>query len=104
MRHLCSVPSGVKQLCQMSPARSPHAPPAAAGLLKRSIAIAGHKTSMALEPEFWAALEQIAATRGLGLAELIAAIDAERADTADARPLASAVRVFALHHAPRSDS
>jgi len=63
-----------------------------AGLRKRSLVLAGHGTSLALEPEFWTVLEALAAARGLSLAGLIAAIDAERA----ARPLASACRLAAL--------
>lgn len=63
-----------------------------AGLIKRSVSLAGHATSLALEPEFWAALETAAAARGLTLARLIARIDDARAD----RPLASACRVYAL--------
>lgn len=51
---------------------------------------------MALEPEFWAALEDVARTEGVTLALLIAAIDAERAATAPDRLLASACRVYAL--------
>ena len=61
-------------------------------LRKRSIVLAGHATSLALEPEFWTALEAIASRRGLSLAGLIAEIDDQRAD----RPLASACRVTAL--------
>ncbi|HVN00471.1 MAG TPA: ribbon-helix-helix domain-containing protein [Caulobacteraceae bacterium] len=61
-------------------------------LRKRSLALAGHGTSLALEPEFWAALEAMAAARSLSLAALIAEIDAGRG----ARPLASACRVAAL--------
>lgn len=61
-------------------------------LRKRSILLAGHPTSLALEPEFWAALEALARRRGLSMAALIAAIDSERGD----RPLASACRVAAL--------
>jgi len=63
-----------------------------AGLRKRSISLAGHATSLALEPEFWAALEAMAAGRSLSLAGLIAEIDSTRG----ARPLASACRVAAL--------
>jgi predicted DNA-binding ribbon-helix-helix protein len=63
------------------------------GLLKkRSLVLAGHATSLALEPEFWAVLEALATARGLSLAALIAAIDAARG----ARPLASACRLAAL--------
>ncbi|HYG26948.1 MAG TPA: ribbon-helix-helix domain-containing protein [Caulobacteraceae bacterium] len=61
-------------------------------LRKRSVSLAGHGTSLALEPEFWSALEAAAAREGLSLAALIARIDAGRG----ARPLASACRVFAL--------
>ena len=63
-----------------------------AGLRKRSINLSGHATSLALEPEFWAAIEAMAAERGLSLAGMIGAVDAERGD----RPLASACRIAAL--------
>ena len=62
------------------------------GQRKRSVSLAGHATSLALEPEFWAALTALATARGLTLAGLIASIDAGRG----ARPLASACRVAAL--------
>jgi predicted DNA-binding ribbon-helix-helix protein len=65
-------------------------------LIKRSFSIAGHRTSIALEPEFWAALEAAAARRGETLATLVLTVDAERAPT---RPLASALRVHALRAA-----
>lgn len=61
-------------------------------LIKRSVNLAGHATSLALEPEFWAALDRMA--EGSSLAALIARIDAERGE----RPLASACRVAALNH------
>jgi predicted DNA-binding ribbon-helix-helix protein len=61
-------------------------------LRKRSVSLAGHSTSLALEPEFWAALEAAAARESLSLAALIARIDAGRGE----RPLASACRVYAL--------
>jgi predicted DNA-binding ribbon-helix-helix protein len=64
----------------------------ASGLRKRSVSLAGHATSLALEPEFWAVLADLALTRAVSLARLIADIDAERAD----RPLASACRLAAL--------
>ncbi|GAA4492732.1 ribbon-helix-helix domain-containing protein [Gluconacetobacter tumulicola] len=66
------------------------------GLVKRSLILSGHRTSVALEPEFWAALERMARARGLGLPALIAGIDTARDP---ARPLASALRVAALHAA-----
>jgi predicted DNA-binding ribbon-helix-helix protein len=62
------------------------------GLVKRSLSLAGHRTSLALEPEFWRMLEALAAARGLSLAGLVAAIDAQRGE----RPLASACRLAAL--------
>ncbi len=65
------------------------------GLKKRSFAIAGHRTSVALEPEFWAVLETQAEKSRKSLAGLIAGIDAQRG----LRPLASALRVAALEAA-----
>jgi predicted DNA-binding ribbon-helix-helix protein len=64
-------------------------------LRKRSILLAGHATSMALEPEFWAVLEEMAQAQGASLAGLIAQLDQGRGD----RPLASACRVAALAYA-----
>ncbi len=66
-------------------------------LEKRSFTLAGHRTSVALEPEFWAALEAAARERGASLAALIAELDAARAE--DGAPLASTLRVFALRRA-----
>lgn len=63
-------------------------------LRKRSFRLAGHRTSVALEPAFWAALEAVATRRAISLAALVAEVDAGRADPA--LPLASALRVFAL--------
>ncbi|MEQ1771480.1 MAG: ribbon-helix-helix domain-containing protein [Devosia sp.] len=54
--------------------------------------IAGHATSIALEPEFWDALEALAEQRGIKLVNLIEAIDRER----DGPNLSSALRVAAL--------
>lgn len=61
-------------------------------LRKRSVLLAGHSTSLALEPEFWAVLDQMAAARGASLSALISSIDQGRG----ARPLASACRLAAL--------
>lgn len=66
-------------------------------LRKRSFSLAGHRTSVALEPDFWAALETLARARGRSLAALVAEVDAGRAE-ADV-PLASALRVHALRAA-----
>ncbi len=60
-------------------------------MAKRSVVIAGHATSLSLEPEFWQALKQIAARRGVSLAALVAEIDAARTQN-----LSSALRVFVL--------
>jgi predicted DNA-binding ribbon-helix-helix protein len=62
-------------------------------LIKRSFSLAGHRTSVALEIEFWDALMRMAQARGQSLSALIAAADAERGPD---RPLASALRVMAL--------
>ncbi len=61
-------------------------------LEKRSVAIAGHRTSVALEPEFWAVLKTEAERRRTSFAGLITAIDRDRGE----RPLASALRLAAL--------
>lgn len=62
-------------------------------LVKRSFSLAGHRTSVALEPEFWRALIALAAQRRMGLATLVAQIDAARPP---GRALASSLRVTAL--------
>ena len=64
-------------------------------LRKRSLTLAGHSTSVALEPEFWAELEALAKARGQSLAALVASID----DARGPRPLAAACRLAALEHA-----
>jgi predicted DNA-binding ribbon-helix-helix protein len=65
-------------------------------LTKRSFSLAGHRTSVALETEFWDALQDLAGRRGVSLAGLVADIDAARAPD---QPLASALRVAALRNA-----
>lgn len=62
------------------------------GLSKRSFSIAGHRTSVALEREFWDVLEDEARQAGASMAALIASVDATRGD----RALASALRLHAL--------
>jgi len=59
---------------------------------KRSFSIAGHRTSIALEPEFWLALEEMAALRALSLAALVREIDEQRA----VANLSSAIRLAVL--------
>jgi len=61
-------------------------------VIKRSIAIADHKTSMSLEDDFWNALKEIARERHMTLSELAAEIDAHRQEG----NLSSAVRLFVL--------
>ncbi len=60
--------------------------------IKRSVTIAGHETSISLEPAFWAALEAAARDRNLPLNALIAAIDVERLDSNPPPNLTSALR------------
>ena len=73
--------------------------PIAGSLRKRSVTIAGHRTSISLEPEFWAALEEAAAARGWSLARLIGEIDQARVQQQAGRNLSSALRVFLLAEA-----
>lgn len=63
---------------------------------KRSISLKGHRTSVALEPEFWAALERIAGDRSVTLPTLIGDIDRKRLNRSPPPGLASALRVFVL--------
>jgi predicted DNA-binding ribbon-helix-helix protein len=60
--------------------------------VKRSVTIAGHETSIALEPIFWVALEKAASGLQLPLNALIARIDAERLEQSPPANLASAIR------------
>ena len=59
---------------------------------KRSIVIAGHKTSVSIEDAFWNSLKEIASERGMTLAELVRTIDANR----NHANLSSAIRLFVL--------
>ena len=70
---------------------------------KRSVTIAGHETSISLEPLFWDALEAAAAEQALPLNALIARIDAERLDPVGHGPnLTSALRQWLLARALRA--
>jgi len=69
-------------------------------LKKRSFSLSGHRTSVALEAEFWAVLESEAAREKLSMAAFVARIDASRGT----RPLASALRLAALAAAAGSDT
>jgi len=61
-------------------------------VVKRSIVIAGHKTSVSLEDAFWSGLKQIAVARNMTLSDLVSAIDANRQQG----NLSSAIRLFVL--------
>ena len=61
---------------------------------KRSIVIAGHKTSVSLEDAFWKGLKEIADARGMTLSDIVANIDSQRRHG----NLSSAIRLFVLDH------
>ncbi len=63
-------------------------------VIKRSIVIAGHKTSVSLEDAFWKSLKEIAVIRHMTLSDLVAAIDSGRPHG----NLSSAIRLFVLDH------
>jgi predicted DNA-binding ribbon-helix-helix protein len=63
-------------------------------VVKRSIVIAGHKTSVSLEDAFWKGLKEIAAARDITLSDLVSTIDSERRHG----NLSSAIRLFVLNH------
>ena len=70
-------------------------------VIKRSIVVAGHKTSVSLEDAFWKSLKEIADDRDVTLSELVSSIDTDRRQG----NLSSAIRLFVLdhfrnHHAP----
>ena len=62
-------------------------------VIKRSVVINGHKTSISVEDQFWAALKEIAADRQLSLSELVAMVDHDRGKVGN---LSSALRLFDL--------
>ncbi|HEX2764165.1 MAG TPA: ribbon-helix-helix domain-containing protein [Allosphingosinicella sp.] len=70
-----------------------------AGPVKRSIMVAGHATSISLEPVFWQALKEAAKAEGLPISALVARIDAARVEVADPPNLASALRVWLFERA-----
>jgi len=63
-------------------------------VVKRSIVIAGHKTSVSLEDEFWKCLKEIAGGRDMTLSDLVATIDTDRRQG----NLSSAIRLFVLDY------
>jgi predicted DNA-binding ribbon-helix-helix protein len=68
---------------------TPYHPP-----IKRSVEIAGHKTSISLEPVFWDLLRRVAVREGVPINALVARIDAERLEAETPPGLASAIRVW----------
>ncbi|ACB94423.1 ribbon-helix-helix domain-containing protein [Beijerinckia indica] len=73
------------------------ASPTPASIIKHSVTIAGHATSISLESAFWDALKEIAEARTLSVAALIAEIDAARVESSPSRKnLSSAIRVYIL--------
>lgn len=63
-------------------------------VIKRSIVIAGHKTSVSLEDAFWTGLKEIATARDMTLSDMVALIDSQRHHG----NLSSAIRLFVLDH------
>ena len=63
-------------------------------IVKRSVVLAGHKTSVSLEDAFWRGLKDIATTRRMTLSDLIDKIDVDR----EHGNLSSALRLFVLNH------
>lgn len=64
------------------------------GPVKRSITIAGHQTSISLEPVFWAALEAAAVEEQLPISAVVAQVDGARITVSDPPNLASALRTW----------
>lgn len=63
-------------------------------VVKRSIVVAGHKTSVSLEEAFWNGMKEISSARGMTLSELVGEIDSQRKQG----NLSSAIRLFVLDH------
>jgi predicted DNA-binding ribbon-helix-helix protein len=63
-------------------------------VIKRSVVVAGHKTSVSLEDAFWKSLKEIADDRDVALSDLVATIDTSR----NQGNLSSAIRLFVLDH------
>jgi len=72
----------------------PYHPP-----VKRSVEIAGHKTSISLEPVFWDMLRDAADCEGVPVNALVARIDAERIGAETPPGLAGAIRIWLVHRA-----
>ena len=68
-------------------------------VVKRSIVVAGHKTSVSLEEAFWNGMKEISGLRNMTLSELVGEIDSNRQQG----NLSSAIRLFVLHHFRNED-
>jgi len=88
-----------RQRSETEPVPSPFHPP-----VKRSVEIAGHKTSISLEPVFWDMLKARATEEGIPINALVARIDAERLEAETPPGLASAIRVWLVTTEPRTIS
>jgi len=77
-----------------APAEPSMTTPMRSSIMKRSVVIAGHKTSVSLEDDFWNVLKEIADQRGTSLKELIETIKADR----HVGTLSTALRLFVLAH------
>jgi predicted DNA-binding ribbon-helix-helix protein len=88
-----------RQRSETEPVPSPFHPP-----VKRSVEIAGHKTSISLEPVFWDMLKARATEEDIPINALVARIDAERLDAETPPGLASAIRVWLVTTATRTIS
>lgn len=68
----------------------------ARNLAKRSVTLAGHRTSLSIEEPFWVALKRLAAEDRISINALVARIDADRIEARPAYNLSSAVRLYVL--------
>jgi predicted DNA-binding ribbon-helix-helix protein len=89
------VSEGVQMMISQRDVRTPVTDPVKEfAVVKRSVVVEGHKTSVSLEDAFWSSLKDIAARRGLSLSMQIAAIDQHRRTS----NLSSAIRLFVLDY------
>jgi predicted DNA-binding ribbon-helix-helix protein len=88
-KRVATSPPGISTVTALEVERPMKSP-----VVKRSIVIAGHKTSVSLEDAFWKGLKEIADAREMTLSELVASIDTDRKHG----NLSSAIRLFVLDH------
>lgn len=68
------------------------------GIIKKSVNLSGHFTSISLEPEFWTALKNIAQEKGMSVRALVQQIDQDRLKNESIYNLSSSIRVFILSY------